>query len=67
MKTIKYIIAGAVLAGSMLGGLSLTSCSDLDEHGYTFIDPASFYNTEEEVDRFLDILSQIRGAMGYGD
>ena len=26
-----------------------------------------FYNTEEEVDRFLDILSQIRGAMGYGD
>ena len=27
----------------------------------------SHYNTEEEVDRFLDILSQIRGAMGYGD
>ena len=26
-----------------------------------------FYNTEEEVDRFLDILSQIRGAMGFGD
>ncbi|MBQ8469542.1 MAG: SufS family cysteine desulfurase [Clostridia bacterium] len=26
-----------------------------------------FYNTEEEVDRFLDVLSQIRGAMGYGD
>ena len=26
-----------------------------------------FYNTEEEVDRFLDILSQIRGAMGYAD
>ena len=26
-----------------------------------------FYNTEEEVDLFLDILSQIRGAMGYGD
>ena len=53
MKTIKYIIAGAVLAGSMLGGLSLTSCSDLDEHGYTFIDPASFYNTEEEIDATL--------------
>lgn len=26
-----------------------------------------FYNTEEEVDRFLDVLSQIRGAMGYAD
>ena len=53
MKTIKYIIAGAVLAGSMLGGMSLTSCSDLDEHGYTFIDPSSFYNTEEEIDATL--------------
>lgn len=26
-----------------------------------------FYNTEEEVDRFLAVLSQIRGAMGYAD
>ncbi len=26
-----------------------------------------FYNTEEEVDRFLTVLSQIRGAMGYAD
>lgn len=26
-----------------------------------------FYNTEEEVDRFLDVLNQIRGAMGYAD
>lgn len=26
-----------------------------------------FYNTEEEVDRFLEVLSQIRGAMGYAD
>lgn len=28
---------------------------------------AMFYNTEEEIDRFLDVLSQIRGAMGYAD
>ena len=53
MKTIKYIIAGAILATTMLGGMSLTSCSDLDEHPYTFIDPASFYNTEEEIDATL--------------
>lgn len=26
-----------------------------------------FYNTEEEIDRFLDVLSGIRGAMGYAD
>ncbi|HPZ00548.1 MAG TPA: aminotransferase class V-fold PLP-dependent enzyme, partial [Clostridiales bacterium] len=26
-----------------------------------------FYNTEEEVDRFLYVLSHIRGAMGYAD
>ena len=25
-----------------------------------------FYNTEEEIDRFLDVLSGLRGAMGYG-
>lgn len=25
-----------------------------------------FYNTEEEIERFLDVLSQIRGAMGFG-
>ena len=53
MKTIKYILAGAVLATTMLGGVSLTSCSDLDEQGYTFIDPSSFYNTEEEIDATL--------------
>jgi hypothetical protein len=53
MKTIKYIIAGAVLATSLLGGVSLTSCSDLDEEVYTFVDPASFYNTEDEIDATL--------------
>ncbi len=26
-----------------------------------------FYNTEEEVDRFLEILKTIRGSMGYAD
>ena len=53
MKTIKYILAGVVLATTMLGGVALTSCSDLDEHPYTFIDPASFYNTEDEIDATL--------------
>ena len=26
-----------------------------------------FYNTEADVDAFLNILSEIRGAMGYAD
>jgi cysteine desulfurase/selenocysteine lyase len=26
-----------------------------------------FYNTEEEVDRFADKISQVRGWLGYGD
>ncbi len=26
-----------------------------------------FYNTEEEVDRFLDVVSRVRGWLGYGD
>ena len=27
----------------------------------------AFYNTEEEVQRFVEELSKIRGLMGYGD
>lgn len=53
MKSIKYIIAGVTLATTLFGGISLSSCSDLDEHTYTFIDPASFYNTEDEINATL--------------
>ena len=34
-------------------GVSLTSCSDLDESPYTFIDPNSYYKTEAEVQTAL--------------
>lgn len=41
-------------------------------HAYLGINATSraslmFYNTESEIDTFIDILSQIRGAMGYAD
>ena len=54
MKTIKYIVTGAVLATAMMGGVSLTSCSDLEETAYTFIDPNSFYNSEDEISATLN-------------
>lgn len=53
MKSIKYILAGVTLATTLFGGISLTSCSDLDEQAYTFIDPSSFYNNKEEINATL--------------
>lgn len=40
-----------------------------DNLGITASSRASvmFYNTEAEIDKFLDVLSGIRGAMGYAD
>lgn len=43
MKLYKYI------ASVLLGAAMLNSCTDLEEHPYTFIDPASYYQTEEEM------------------
>lgn len=52
MKAIKYLFLGAVVA---LSGFTVTSCDgDLDEHPYTFIDPSSFYQTEDEVNEALN-------------
>ena len=54
MKTVKYILAAALLTSALLGGSALTSCSNLDEQVYTFIDPNSFYNSEEEISATLN-------------
>ncbi|MBR1464703.1 MAG: RagB/SusD family nutrient uptake outer membrane protein [Prevotella sp.] len=51
MKTIKYILASAILA---VGGMVVTSCSDLEEKPLTFLNPNIYYNTEGEVDAALN-------------
>ncbi len=54
MKHIKYFAVGFAMTAAVLGGLSLTSCNDLTETTYTFIDPNSFYKTEDEIDQALN-------------
>lgn len=50
----KYLMAGIAMASMAVGGMSLASCSDLDEKPYTFIDPNSFYKNEGEVQEALN-------------
>lgn len=50
MKAIKFLMAGIAMLSV---GASFTSCSDLDEKPYTFIDPNSYYKTEAEVQTAL--------------
>lgn len=53
MKAFKYMMAGLTMAAMAAIGTALTSCSDLDEKPYTFIDPDSYYKTETEVQTAL--------------
>ena len=53
MKAFKYIMAGAAIAVAAVSGVTLTSCSDLDEHPYSFIDPSAYYKTESDVQTAL--------------
>ncbi len=46
-------MAGIAVASVAVAGMSLTSCSDLDENPYTFIDPNSYYKNEGEVNAAL--------------
>lgn len=48
MKLYKYIVAG------LFGAVLVSSCTDLEEHPYTFIDPASYYQTEDELNSGLN-------------
>ena len=43
MKLYQYIATG------LLGAALLSSCTDLDEKPYTFIDPGSYYQNEEQL------------------
>ena len=54
MKTLRYVIAGAAAAVALMGGIFLTGCTNLDEKGYTFLDPNNFYSTETEIDATLN-------------
>ena len=47
-------MAGFAVCSMAVAGVSLTSCSDLDEKPYTFVDPSSFYKTEGEAQEALN-------------
>lgn len=53
MKALKYLLAGVSLLTATFGGMTLTSCTDLEETPYTFIDPNSYYTNEAEVETAL--------------
>ena len=53
MKALKYLMAGIAMMSVAATGLTFESCSDLDENPYTFIDPNSYYKTEDEVQTAL--------------
>lgn len=48
MKLYQYIVAG------LFGAVVLVSCTDLDEHPYTFIDPSSYYENEDQLNSALN-------------
>jgi len=54
MKTFKYFIACMTVATALTGSISLTGCTNLDEQGYTFLDPNTFYTTESEINATLN-------------
>ncbi len=53
MKALKYLMAGIAMMSVAATGVTFVSCSDLDENPYTFIDPNSYYKTEDEVQTAL--------------
>lgn len=55
MKTIFSKIAKTVaIAAVAVSGLTFTNCTNLDEKAYTFIDPNTFYTSEEDFDAALN-------------
>lgn len=53
MKALKYMIAAIGVTAATATGLTFTSCSNLDETPYTFMDPDSYYKTESEIQTAL--------------
>ena len=52
MKTFKKYFIGAALFVAAMG--SFSSCGNLNEEPYTFIDPSSYYKTESEINTALN-------------
>ena len=48
MKLYQYIAAG------LIGAAALSSCTDLSENVYTFIDPSSYYQNEDQLNSALN-------------
>ena len=48
MKFYQYIAAG------LLGVTALGSCTDLEEKPYTFVDPSSYYQNEDQLNSALN-------------
>jgi hypothetical protein len=60
MKLYKYLIAGVI------GTIAISSCTNLDETPYTFVDPSSFYKNEEQLDEaLLGVYNQFRSLAGH--
>lgn len=61
MKLYHYIAAG------LLGAVVLSSCTDLDEKPYTFIDPGSYYQNESELNSALNtVYNSFRSVFNDG-
>lgn len=53
--------------GYCLTVIGFASCTDLDEHPYTFIDPSSYYNNEKELNSALNtVYNAIRSVYNDG-
>ena len=60
MKQLKNILRGLALLSLFI----FSSCTDLDEKPYTFIDPDSFYKNEEQLNAGLtNVYNQFRSMM----
>ena len=61
MKLYQYIAAG------LLGATMLGSCTDLEEHPYTFVDPSTYYQNEEQLFSALNtVYNSYRSLMNNG-
>lgn len=65
-KLFKHIGYVALIATLMVGGTCLTSsCTNLDEDTYTFMDPSQYYKTEDELQSALTtVYSSFRRMAG---
>lgn len=61
MKFYQYIITG------VFGAAMLSSCTDLTEHPYTFVDPSSYYENEDQLNSALNtVYNSMRSVYNDG-